>query len=52
MPWQKHGLINFTEGTNRREEHGQGKKEMSILKTTHVKSLHLNSHFKNLGVQI
>lgn len=51
MPWQKHGLINFTEGTNRRKEPGRGKK-MPILKTTWVKNLRLNSHFVNLGVQI
>lgn len=49
---KKHGLINFTEETNRRKEPGRGKEEMPILKTTRVKNLHFNSHFKNLGVQI
>lgn len=52
MPWQKHGLMNFTEETNRRKEPGQGKDEMPVLETSHVKILHLNSHFDNLGVWI
>lgn len=37
MPWEKHGLVNFTGGTNRRKEPGWGKKEMPFESNTYEK---------------